>query len=151
MSKLYMRKDSYTKQLRPYSQYDQAIYERICQRTGPDDVVQATIIKPRNIKFHQRFFMMVKTFYEIDGVSQHFASEHHLRTYLQIQAGHYTDMILSDGRLVYVPDSIAFDHLDQTEFETLVSHIIDHMLQTFVTQYTKGDIQRHINTIMEFA
>lgn len=74
-----------------------------------------TYKKIRNGKFHRKYFAMLNMAYDNQDQYKNFD---HFRKIIQMKAGYY-DTVVTDKGEVYLPLSIAFDKMDNNEFEKL--------------------------------
>ena len=94
----------------PYDEYDADQLESV--KVG--EVICAEVSQPRNPKFHRLAFGMLWKLYQNQD---RFTDFDKLRAYLQIKAG-IVDMIMPvDGKPYYVVKSLAWDKMDEMEFE----------------------------------
>lgn len=104
-------------------------------------VTYAAEIKPaRNFQFLKKYFSLINAAWEFLPESQQkgFREKELFRKYVEVAAGH-CDLFYSPIRKewVEVPRSIAFDKMDEAEFEDLytrVRNVIDAILAPFITQ-----------------
>lgn len=91
--------------------------------------------KPRNYKFHKKFFALLNLVYENQ---EDYNNIDHMRSDLIIQAGFYTvrkSMIIKnynyslDWIEIKEPKSISFAKMDEAEFSDLYNRIIDVVVQ----------------------
>ena len=83
--------------------------------------VKCSITKPRNYKFHQKFFALLQLAFRNQDRYQKFD---HLRIVYTLKAGYYEE-IRTDYGTHYHPKSISFAKMDQTEFEDLFNKMVD--------------------------
>lgn len=122
-------------------------------------IVAAEVKKPRNGKFHNKFWAMLDVAYanhewpEIDHpkFGKIRTSYDMFRKYVTVRAGHYTADLTPGGEIRAEPKSISFAKMDQTEFEALYSDVLDVILGEFLTNWKSGDMDRAINEMMSFA
>lgn len=98
------------------------------------------IKQARNIDFHRKFFAMIAMAYAFlpEHLQQHFHNAEGLRAYVTVAAG-YTELFFSPKLMEFVeiPKSIAFDKMEQDEFEDLynsVRAVLDKILTRFISQ-----------------
>lgn len=107
----------------PASAYYSAKLREKKYRVG--DLVRAEITKPRYPKHHRLVFSTIRKVAEnLDSD----VSEHQLLSILKIKMGRVETMIDSaSGKVYYIPESIAFDAMDEgafSEFHRELCHII---------------------------
>jgi hypothetical protein len=89
--------------------------KRLAEMSGKDSIT-FTWREPRSGPFHKRHFVMVGALYE---AQEQFADPDMFRKWLEVGAG-YCDLLPGPkGRMVAVPRSIAYERLDQADFEPI--------------------------------
>lgn len=106
--------------------------------------------KPRNIKFHRKFFAFLTAVYGIEQIQLSFSSVEHLRKALTIDVGHYEIFIGMDGKEYKIPKSINFAKMDEARFDLFYADIMKIILER-LPEYVEGDIFALENEIMSFA
>lgn len=101
--------------LEPASAYYSA--ELRARRLRVGDLVHAELTKPRNPKHHRLVFALLQKVLEnMDGLQ----TIEQLLTIIKIKLGRVDTLVdASSGKAYYVPQSIAFASMDQTEFSVL--------------------------------
>lgn len=112
--------------------------------------VLCTIRRPRNYKFHKKFFALLRvTFHNMqDSVAEQYGirNEHDLLDCIKIELQMY-DVIRIGGSNVIRLGSISFAEMDETEFEEFYSRAVDIIL----ARYLKGtDREELIQAIEDF-
>lgn len=104
-------------------------------------VTYAAEIKPaRNFQFLKKYFSLINAAWELLPESQQkgFRDKELFRKYVEVAAGH-CDLFYSPTRKewVEIPKSIAFDKMDEADFEDLylkVRNVIDTILAPVISQ-----------------
>lgn len=97
------------------------------------------ITSPRNYKFHKKLFALMNLGYKnIDTKGMNFEE---FRAYKIMQAGYYNRVVTEKGEF-YLPKSISFASMDDLEFESLYSAMIDVMIVTLGT--TSEEIEKQL-------
>lgn len=101
--------------LEPASAYYSA--ELRARRLRVGDLVHADLTKPRNPRHHRLVFALLQKVLEnMDGLQ----TIEQLLTIIKIKLGRVDTLVdASSGKAYYVPQSIAFASMDQTEFSVL--------------------------------
>ena len=103
--------------------------------------------KKRNYEFHKKFFALLKLTYDNfpermeDKLNVHSAED--LRTRLKIDLGLY-EVSHYGNQSVIVPKSIAFDKMDETEFEKFYKMSVNHILKNYLKGVTNEQIEEEI-------
>lgn len=101
----------------------------------------------RNYEFHKKFFALLRLTYDNfpermeDKLNVHSVED--LRTRLTIDLGLYG--VSHYGNLsVITPKSIAFDKMDETEFEKFYKMSVNHILKNYLKGVTNEQIEEEI-------
>lgn len=89
---------------------------------GQGEIVGLRLSKARNPAFHRKYRALVRHVYQSCGGQ--WRSPEDLHVELKIRCGHYTEHLTARGELVYVPDSTAFDRMDETVFARFYDDVI---------------------------
>lgn len=113
-----------------------------CKRVAPGDSIEGRIGSVRNLRFHKKFFALIKyVFHHMNEQSQlMIPSEEALRYELLRLAGYWDSHVTLYGATVLRPKSIAFDSMDQFEFEKVYSDILDVALKYFVSEVDEREL-----------
>lgn len=98
------------------------------KKFAPGEVIYADFKKNRNYEFHKKYFGMLKVAFENQ---EDYPSLEKLREAAQIAAGYYEVIYMLDGRRGLKSQSIAFDSMNQEEFEKLYSDVLNVILAHF--------------------
>ena len=129
--------------LAPKYDSDREEFSRLKRNTD----VLVEVGQKRNYEFHKKFFALLKLTYDNfpermeDKLNVHSAED--LRTRLKIDLGlcgvsHY------GNQSVIVPKSIAFDKMDETEFEKFYKMSVNHILKNYLKGVTNEQIEEEI-------
>ena len=89
------------------------------------ETVEATIVRPRNIKFHRKFFALLNMGF---SNQEKYACFEDYRAVFIMKTGNYK-VIETDKGVVYLPKSISFAAMDELEFAELYSKLIDVLIK----------------------
>ncbi len=97
---------------------DQKAYAKFLARvrTLGDSCIQFEWKEPRSGAYHRRHFAMLHALF---STQDQFSDEDQFRKWLEVGAGFCDFVPGPKGRMVAIPKSIAWDKLDQAEFEPL--------------------------------
>jgi len=112
------------------------------------EVYRCEIKKPRNIKFHRKFFALLQYVFENQ---EKYDTAEDLRVEIELKSGSYAEHITTKGKLIYIPKSIAFEKMDNIEFEKLYNKAVDVILKDFIIGDTKENIEAQVQEILAFA
>ncbi len=114
------------------NEWDELAGNRI--KMGED--CKCTITKPRNLKFHRKYFAMINEAFEMQDS---FTNRDHWRDAVLIAAGFCETFITHEGNVNYKPKSISFARCDETKFNRVynqtIQAICDHWLTSEPDQY----------------
>ena len=152
MTTLYLKKINNT--LIPADEISTEIMDDIQVNTE----YKAELTRPRNLKFHRLFFALVKVAFDAwdmpKNTYQGVKIEKNLdrfRKDLLIMAGYGYPVVNIKGDVRFEAQSMSFGSMDQDEFETLYSRVIDVILGKVLTHYTRDDIDDQVNRILGFC
>jgi len=103
--------------LQPGDQYSLDIIKKIKQDTPK----LITITGKRNLEFHQKFFVLLNTIYEIQN---HFDNFEAFRYWIVMKAGHYDIIEAPNGKLIYKAKSVSFAKMDEMEFQKVYDGVV---------------------------
>lgn len=107
--------------------------------------VTIEVKQPRNPYFHRLFFALLHKVFENQ---ERYPTEDHLRIALTYEAGYYKEYPMSDGLLVTVPDSIAYEAMDQKQFEEYFNRVCDVILRDYMPDMTHESLIDEIEGMM---
>ena len=106
------------------------------------ETVSCEVKKPRNIKFHRKFFVLVKLVYDNQKI---YKCIEHLRNDLTIEAGYYKVSYNMHGEEVKLAKSISFASMGELEFNEFYSSVVN----TICTHFN-FDKQTLINEVAQY-
>ena len=89
--------------------------KEVCKRFKAGDVMKAKVSKPRNPKFHRKFFALLNITFENQAKHQNFD---HFRKYVICCTGRYDEVPSKKGIMIF-PHSISFASMSELEFTEL--------------------------------
>jgi hypothetical protein len=139
MSEIIMRRT--VQGLSPVDQFnwEQLVGDRI--KVGDD--VKCKVTKSRNLKFHMKFFAMLRATFDMQD---EFETMPQWRAVVTVGSGHCDLVPGTDGRPVAIPKSIAFHQMDETEFNRVYQDAL-----TFICGRYVDDSPERLATILEFT
>ncbi len=94
------------------------------RRYGQGEWVACDIKSDRVLPHHRKWWAI---FHDAYNNQEKFLSEKDFEVWLKIKAGHYDEHITADGQMVYIAKSIAFENMDQSEFQGFYDKTVDFM------------------------
>lgn len=101
-----------------------------------------TIKRIRNPKFHRKYFKLLQLVFENQDKYSDFE---HFRQIMQMKAG-YFDCVVTDKGEVYLPRSIAYDAMDETQFSELYEKVAV-VLQGFI-KISRDELESEISRMI---
>lgn len=101
----------------------------------------------RSYEFHKKFFALLKLTYDNfpewleDSLNVHSVED--LRTRLKVDLGLY-EVSHYGNQSVIIPKSIAFDKMDETEFEKFYRSSVNHILKNYLKGVNNEQIEEEI-------
>lgn len=120
--------------------------------------VRATVVQPRNIKFHRKLFALLNIAFDAwepgelrykgEPVQKQFEQ---FRNDVTILAGYYESSINLRGEVRLTAKSISFASMDEEEFGALYSSIINVVLAKILTNYSRDDLDTVVENVLRFS
>lgn len=107
-------------------------------------VVQVKVSQPRNIQHHRLFFALVNKVFENQEI---YPSRAALRAALTVAAGH-AELVKLDKSWIYVPKSIAFHKMDQTEFNDFFNRVCNVVCEKIIPNLDEAELRQEISQMV---
>ena len=105
------------------------------------------IKRPRNIRMHRLYWALIGIVWE--NVDQdRYPSADDLHAAIKIAAGLRTRIELPDGTQGFIPGSIAFDKMNQAEFEAFYDRVCNLVAKYFIPGLDVGQLRTEIETMI---
>jgi hypothetical protein len=131
-----------------FSAADEASADAI-KRYKLGDTFRATVVKPRNLKNHRRWWALCNLIYQN---SDQFKSADQVHDYLKILAGHCSQIVSkSTGEVYLVADSISFGSLDEIQFQDVFSRATKAVAEHILPGINLDDVSYEIERLCGFA
>ena len=95
---------------------------------GLDTVGKFTCNKNRNGPNHRRFFKFIEVAFDMQN---HFDDSEHFRKWLIMKAGYYQTIVAPNFNTIFLPQSIAFEKIEEEDFKILFKKCIGTMIKEF--------------------
>lgn len=102
-------------------------YEKM-KRIKVGDFLECEIRKPRNYRFHKKFFALIQMIYQNQ---ERYNNIDDLREDLTIEAGFYVNRENIRGEVIKKAKSISFSKMDEHEFNDYYSRVLDEIVKHF--------------------
>ena len=137
--------------LYPDSPHDQDLLAKIREGTP----VKLTLTRPRNYEFFKKWMALIRYAYDVwtpdEGNMVGEKNEERFRKDLTILAGYHVSHVRLDGSTRIEAKSVSFAEMTEDEFEVLYDKTIDVIIQYVCKNYTKEDMNRVMNEVLDFA
>lgn len=105
------------------------------------DVVKANVRKPRNLQHHRLFFALIGIVFENQ---ERYETRDELLAAIKAATGHATILPMDNGNSIYVPKSISFAKMDQTEFDAFYNKVCDVVCTRIIPNLKQEDLKREV-------
>lgn len=95
---------------------------------GLDTIVKCSCKKNRNYENHKRFFKFIQIAFEMQS---HFDNVEHFRKWLIMKSGYYETIVAPNGNTIFLPQSVAFEKIEEEEFKILFKKCVATMVKEF--------------------
>lgn len=124
----------------------------------PGELINVDVSFPRNPGFHRKFFALLQVGFDAwepafeatikgEPVGKNFER---FRKDVTILAGFYEPAFALDGTLELEAKSISFASMDDAEFEQVYSAVANVLLAKVLRNYTRENLDEHVDRIMGF-
>jgi len=152
-------------EIRGFTEGDDKKWKRYCawvEGLEPGEFFTLVYKQPRNLRFHRKFFAMLnhsfehwepeqgrKRFtYKGRAITKDFDQ---FRKDILILAGFYEARYDLKGRVELQAKSIAFDKMEEDEFERVYEAVLKVLLEQVLTNYTRDDLDRVVEQLQAFG
>ena len=134
--------------------YDEDFEEKKKLKIG--ETYRATIVHPRNILFHRKFFALVKLGFDNSKMVEHSRqaseindkvipmTEESYRKYVLIKSG-FANIYQTQKGVFVEAQSIAFDNMEESKFQDVYSKVLD-----FIIKDTQADEKLFMEQLINF-
>lgn len=118
------------------------------KRLKPGEPVLVSVRKPRNVRFHRKYFALLQVAFDNQDKYDAFEA---FRREVTIRAGFFTEHIHMTGEVSFVAKSIAFHNMDELEFADLYKKSIDVIIEHFMPGTDPDELNRAVEEVVGFA
>ena len=132
----------------PYDDYERVRLNKLGLKVG--DVVSCPIYRTRNPKFnrlaHKLGGLVAENIESFKNYSSHGALK---RLQIESNTGCSEIAFMQNGVMFIqrIPESISFDNMDESQFQTVIRHIAQHIIDNYWHTCTQEDIQKMLFNI----
>lgn len=120
---------------------DQAAEDAL-RRFAPGEMVPVKVYKERCPGLHRKFFAMLNVAF---SNQEQYLTMEAFRAAVTVEAGWYEEYLNKErGELIKYPKSIAWDKMDELEFEKFYGAAIDAILRAFIPGVDRKDLEEEI-------
>lgn len=125
--------------LRPVDQAGEDALRKI----GVGQLVTVEVKRPRNIKFHRLYWALVTIVWEqLD--ERRYPTVEDLHAAIKIAAGLRTRIVLPDGTVGFIPGSIAFHKMSQSDFDSFYDRVCNLVAKHFLPGVTDAELRNEV-------
>lgn len=117
------------------------------KRVKNGEMVKVEIKKPRNIKFHRKFFALLQIVVDND---ERYANTNVVLHIMKLKLGHYESIVNTNGKMIYIPKSISFTKMDDTSFGEFYQQAVNKVLSDFLPEWNEEVLEQAVETIIRF-
>jgi hypothetical protein len=110
-----------------------------------DDVMMVEIRKPRNIRHHQLYWVLLGKVFENQ---ERYPSIEQLHGAVKVAAGIRQEFTLPSGQVGWIPGSIAFHKMEQIEFNEFYDKVCDLIAAHFLPGVTSEELKREVSLMI---
>jgi hypothetical protein len=121
--------------------------QEIMRSLGRGEIVDVTIRKPRNLQFHRKFFALMNLVWQNIDDHDTYPTVESLVTYYKIATGH-RDEYHFQGAVAYIPRSISFAKMDNTEFSAFFNSVADWIAKEFIPGVTNDEVRHEVEGLI---
>lgn len=110
---------------------------------GDGEVVTVEVRKTRNPKHHRKFWALMTIVWD-NMDHDRYPTVENLVAAIKISAGHREVVQLPNGTEVYIPKSISFAKMDQTEFNAFYDRVCDLIATHFLPGVTSAELHAEV-------
>ena len=111
----------------------------------PDEILKAVITRPRNHKHSRKFHALLAVIFPHQDT---YPTRETFRKAIQAALGYADKINLPNGGFMLEAHSIAFDKMDQTEFEAFYDRVINLIQTRILPGINRDDVNREVEEIM---
>lgn len=103
------------------------------------DVIMVDYKKKRNAGNHRRYFAFIKASFDMQD---EYDCPSIWRKYIQMKAGFFDEVVTAKGVVMYWPQSISWEDLDENEFKKLFDDVVNAFLKYYGHPLSESQIDK---------
>ncbi len=112
------------------------------------EIITVEMKRPRNPNHHRLYWALVTLVWQNQ---ERYPTPEDLHAALKISAGLRTQVTLPDGTIGFIPGSIAFHKMDQTQFSAFYNRICDLIAKYFLPGVTSEELKAEVQQMTGIA
>lgn len=121
--------------------------EDALRKIGQGELVTIEIKRPRNARFHRKYWALVTLVWE-NSDTDRYPSAEDLHSAIKIAAGLRTRIELPDGTVGFIPGSIAFHKMTQDDFSAFFDRVCDLVCKHFLPGVSNEELRAEIEALV---
>lgn len=127
--------------------------QKYLMKLHPGETIRGTFTKPRNVRFHRKYFALLNTIFDAGGCD-HYQNLEAMRAAMIIHSGRFELVAIRkpDGKTITAIErhSISFAKMEELEFSRLYSETLDIGLKMIPKHWSREDLDNAVAAILEF-
>lgn len=111
-------------------------------------LVSVEIKRPRNVQHHRLYWALVSLVWENQ---ERYPSAEDLHAAIKIAAGIRTQIELPNGTIGFIPGSISFHKMTQTEFSAFYDRVCDLVAEHFLPGCSSDELKAEVSSMIGAA
>ncbi len=120
--------------------------EDAMRKIGQGEILTVEVKQPRNIKHHRMFWALMSLVWQNLDNDRYPTVEDFVDA-VKITVGHRKRIELPTGAVGFIPQSIAFNKMDQTEFSAFYERVCDAIAKYFLPGVTSEELRAEVETM----
>lgn len=121
--------------------------EEALRRIGHGEFVTIEVKRQRNIRHHRMFWALMSIVWEQMDHDRYPTVEDFVSA-VKISAGLRTRIVLPNGEVGFIPGSIAFHKMGQSEFEQFYDRVCDLLARHFLPGVTSAELRAEVASMI---
>lgn len=118
-----------------------------------DEMVRVKVTRPRNVRFHRLFWALMTMVHENlpDQKRERYPTTEILVSWFKIATGHCDTFEIEGRGTVYIPKSISFAKMDNSEFSAFFDRCCDLIAKHFIPTTSTEQWRKEVSTMIGMA
>lgn len=112
---------------------------------GQGEIVSVEVRRPRNVRFHAKFFAMLKII--LDN-QEHYKSIEDILDVAKLSVGHYRTIRTAKYGDVKIPNSISFAAMDNAEFSDFYDKVVAWIASDVIPGLKRKDLDAEVEAAL---